>query len=254
MQTDSGTKIYMRRPPVTASEYLFLSPLLKLVFDAELTGYLVLYKHRGGTNSELGLKALILDVQYLLFVLYMSDKIGHDRIASVFTPIMVLSSASLAIALGLLFLIYKNFYIWNRLMNLCLLTAIISGFVFCLSFKTHLRTYEFNTTALVCLLTGSVALFFYAVLKNCMRKLYYNLVSVLYLENDFRLNPHFNLIKVLTNFVSPAHLVRHSEAELQRKRSDGAEQALRVKSPTVRSLSPTSLDEFDLINWTGPAP
>ena len=192
----------MRRPPVTATEYLFLSPLLKLVFDSALTGYLVFYKHRGGTNSEQGLKALILDVQYLLFVLYMGGQIGQDHVVSVFTPIMVLSSASLAIAAGLLFLIYKNFYIWNRLMNICLLVAIISGFIFCLSFKSHLRTGEFSSTALVVLLTGSIAIFFYAILKNCMRKLYYNLVSVLYLENDFRLNPNFNLIKVLTNFVA----------------------------------------------------
>lgn len=215
---NDSTNNYYRRPPVSVSN-LYISPLVKLVIDSLMTLYTVLVSHRGGTNNEQGIRLLILDVQYLLFCLYMCDLITEESVVAVFTPILILAYSSLVLAAGLIFLIYKNGYVYNRLMNISLFISIVSGFVFCYSFKTYLRTKFINTTSIVCLVICIVSISAYAILKNSMKKLYYNLISVLYIENDFRLSPYFWPVKVMSNFVESSLFIDgYSQTEPHKRR------------------------------------
>lgn len=151
----------------------------------------------------MGLKSIIVDVQYLLLVLWVTG-VSTFTAWNLFMPLFVLSAASLVLVFILGYLVYKNLYWKNKVMNVSLIVAIITWFIFALYFISYFGgNQDSRQGTLVCLTIAIAAIAVYAVFKNQMHKLYYHLISVLYIENDFRLSKEsYRPIKALFNFVA----------------------------------------------------
>ena len=110
--------------------------------------------------------------------------------------------ASLVMVPLLSFLIYKNESKANKAMNFCLVIAIVSSFIFCLSFNSYFKDLSQKGVAEVFLGIMLLSLILYVCIKNTLRNLYYNLISILYMENDHRISDiGFKPLNIGLNFV-----------------------------------------------------
>ncbi len=88
-------------------------------------------------------------------------------------------------------------------MNLALSGAIICGFAFCLTFRKYFNNpHEDRIASAAWLAIGMAMLIGYAYFKNSMTTLYYNLIGLLFIENDYRKSKYaFKSINLLNNFM-----------------------------------------------------
>lgn len=166
-------------------------------------------------NNELGLKTILLDVQYLVFVLWLTGKSNVSTNWNLFLVIFILSIGSLLLIPGLLVLAYKNTYWPNKFMNLALSGAFLCGFGFCLSFRKYFNhPSEDKILSETFLAVGIALIATYAYFKNTMSVLYYNLIGLLFIENDFRHSKYaFKTVNLLNNFVDMPKL-NYTDKEL----------------------------------------
>lgn len=120
-----------------------------------------------------------------------------------FIIIFILSCCSLALVPGLIFLVIKNESKENKAMNCALITSFVSAFVFCFYFNSYFGgDLDSKTGTVICLLIALASITVYAVLKNRMHALYFNLISLLFIENDHRISPiSFKAVDLFNNFV-----------------------------------------------------
>lgn len=115
-------------------------------------------------------------MQYLVFVLWLTGRAEVATNYGLFAVLFVMSCASLLLVPLLAWLAYRHKIVKCKLMNGALILAFICGFVFCIAYNKCFN--EPNASKTTTLVFGSLALAFvlvYAVLKNCMRDVYYNL-------------------------------------------------------------------------------
>ena len=143
-----------------------------------------------------------MDIQFIIFVRHISGQSIKQSAISLFIVIFVMVCASLIMVPLLSYLIYKNESKANKAMNTCLIIAIISSFVFCLSFNSYFKDRSQKGGAEVFLGLMLLALIIYVGLKNSLKNLYYNLISILYMENDHRMSDvGFKSLNTSLNFV-----------------------------------------------------
>lgn len=144
-----------------------------------------------------------MDIQYLIFCLWLTGKIQVSSGLLLFLPVFIINCAALLLIPVLLFLVYKNEYWKNRVMNICLVGAILTAFIFCLYYNSLFNgDSSSRANATLTLLISIIFITTYAIFKNQMHKLYFNLIAMLYLENDYRDSPFgYPWVKLLNNFV-----------------------------------------------------
>jgi len=138
-----------------------------------------------------------------MLVLWATGKSTFSSKWSLFMPLFILSVLSLFTIPVLGYLSFKNHYWKNKVMNLSLIGAIIAWFVFTFYFLSFFGGNASSHTGTITTLILSISLVtVYALFKNQMQKLYYNLIAVLYIENDYRISKYsYRPINMLNNFV-----------------------------------------------------
>lgn len=154
---------------------------------------------------------MLLDVQYIIFVRHITGQSIQSSAIRLFIIIFILSCSSLVLVPGLIFLIIKNESVANKLMNAALASSFVSSFVFCFYVNSYWGgDSSARTGAVTTLLIALVMIAVYAVLKSQMHALYFNLISVLFIENDHRISPvSIKAIDAINNFVVYSHPDRH---------------------------------------------
>lgn len=89
-------------------------------------------------------------------------------------------------------------------MNISLILLFLSGIPFIILFNNFMKGDESMRYPLVGVSIGILVLcILYALLSHSMKKLYRDMVSVLFLENAYRISKHSDKwVKLLFNFVS----------------------------------------------------
>lgn len=149
-----------------------------------------------------------MDIQYIIFVRHITGQSIQSSTIKLFIIIFILSCCSLALVPGLIFLIIKNESKANKVMNAFLSVSFISAFIFCFYLNSY---WGGNTDSKVgteiTFLIALVSIAAYAVLKSQMHALYFNLISLLFIENDHRISPvSIKAVDVLNNFVDFSNL------------------------------------------------
>lgn len=145
----------------------------------------------------------MLDVQYLIFARHVAGQSVKSSALSLFIVVFIMVCASLLMLPLLSYLIYKNESKSNKLMNLFLMIAITSGFIFCITFNSYFRDRTLKGVSEVFLGILLLSLILYVGFKNAQRKMYLNLISVLYMENDHRISTtSVKSINTALNFVA----------------------------------------------------
>ena len=93
-------------------------------------------------------------------------------------------------------------------MNVALAISFMSAFIFCFYLDSYWGGNQNSRSGtLATLLIALASMSTYAILKNQMHALYFNLVSLLFIENDHRISPvSIKAIDVLNNFVPPSNV------------------------------------------------
>ena len=159
-------------------------------------------------------------MQYIIFVRHITGLTVQSSPIGVFIIIFILSCCSLALVPGLAFLIYKNEIRQNKIMNTALICAFVSAFIFCFYFNSYFKGETDSKIATeILFLIALVSISVYAVLKSRMHALYFNLISLLFIETDHRISPiSFKAIDVFNNFVDSCNVDRYPQTQLLQSR------------------------------------
>ena len=143
-------------------------------------------------------------MQYLIFVLWLTRQAEYDSAYRLFIVFLIMDCACLLFSPVLIWLACKNKNKKNKFMNLTLVLLFASGIPFIILLNNFLKGDDSMRYPLV-----GVSLFIlllcvmYTYLSHSMKKLYKDMVSVLYLENAYRLSQHSDRwVKFLFNFVN----------------------------------------------------
>lgn len=144
-----------------------------------------------------------MDIQYIIFVRHITGESVQTSTIKLFIIIFILSCCSLLLVPGLFFLIYRNESKANKAMNGCLAASFVSAFIFCLYLNSYWGgNQDSKSGAKITFVIALITIGLYAGLKSQMHALYYNLISLLFIENDHRISPvSIKAVDIINNFV-----------------------------------------------------
>lgn len=147
-------------------------------------------------------------MQYLVFVLWLTGQAQYDSAYRLFIVFLIMDCACLLFSPVLVWLAVKNKNIKNKIMNICTVLLFASGIPFIILLNKFMQGDESMRFPLVGVSAGiTVLCIAYAILNHTMKKLYKDMVSVLFLENAYRNSKHSDKwIKLLMNFVNTQNL------------------------------------------------
>lgn len=154
-------------------------------------------------NLELNFSTIFIDVQYIVFVVWLTGQAKYESAYRLFIVFLIMNCACLLFAPVLGWLALKNKNKKNKVMNICLILLFMSGIPFIILLNNFMKGNESMRYPLVGVSLGILVLsIIYTVLNHSMKKLYRDMVAVLYLENAYRISKHADKwVQLLFNFV-----------------------------------------------------
>lgn len=144
----------------------------------------------------------MLDIQYLIFVMHVSGQVVRTSAINLFIVIFILECCLLLLVPLLGYLVFKNESKLNKTMNAFLIIASVCSFAFCFTFNSYFKDKSLKGASEVLLGITLLSLIIYAVLRNLMWSVYFNLISAMYIENDYRLSEfNFRAVNIVANMV-----------------------------------------------------
>lgn len=145
----------------------------------------------------------MIDIQYIVFVVWLTGQAQYESAYRLFIVFLIMDCGCLLFSPVLGWLAWKNKNKKNKAMNITLILLFMLGIPFIILLNNFMKGNESMRYPLVGVsLAILVMCIIYAVLSHSMKKLYRDMVSVLYLENAYRISKHADKwVQLLFNFV-----------------------------------------------------